>query len=161
MKPTLIVASAAIFLSLALAGTASAQTSFQASITAHDPLPKPCPNNEFLCGTAKIENHGPATWTFTITSLTIQGTCANYQAAVTFELADSSTLVLDENGTACGPGNSALAAANSYGTPTYATGDWSVQSADGQFAGIAGAGTDALHIAGANASGSYTGLLSQ
>lgn len=151
------VTAVAVSLVLILAGTASAQTALRASVSGHTPKPKPCPNGEFFCGVANT-NLGPAAWTLTLTSLTL-GTCDSYTATVTYQLADGSTLVLDENGTACGPGKSSLsnASANSYGHPGDATGSWTVQSADGQFSGMTGTGTDALHFAGADTSGTYTG----
>lgn len=151
------VATAVVGLALALAGTASAQRAFRAGVTGHTPKPMQCPNGEFFCGTANTDL-GPAVWTFTLTSLTVS-TCDSYTAAVTFQLADGSTLVLAEDGTACGPGKSNLsnASGNSYGHPGDAAGSWTVQSADGQFSGTTGTGTDALHFAGADVSGSYTG----
>lgn len=151
-------AAVALLASLAFAASASAQTSFQANVAAHNPLPKPCPNNEFICGTADT-NYGPATWTFDLTNLTpISNACDAYQATVTFELADTSTLVLAETGTACAPGNSNSApTSTSFGHPNSPSGSWTVQSANGQFDGLTGAtGTDTLNIAGAHASGSYT-----
>jgi hypothetical protein len=157
VRALLAAALVAIILALALAGTASAQTGFQAGVTGHTPKPMPCPNGEFFCGTANT-SLGPAAWTFTLSSLTVS-TCDSYTATITFQLADGSTLVLDENGTACGPGKSNLsnASGNSYGHPGNATGSWSVQSADGQFTGTTGTGTDTLRFAGADVSGSYTG----
>jgi hypothetical protein len=44
----------------------------------------------------------------------------------------------------------------SYGNPFTVSGDWTVQSADGQFGSISGAGTDTLHLAGARVSGTYS-----
>jgi len=151
------VATVAVGMALALAGTASAKSAFQAAVSGHTPKPMPCPNGEFFCGTANT-NLGAAAWTFTLTSLTIS-TCDSYTATVTFKLADGSTLVLGENGTACGPGKSNLsnASGNSYGHPGDADATWKVQSADGQFSGTTGTGTDALQFAGAAVSGSYTG----
>lgn len=142
---------------LASAGTAAAQSAFQANVTGTTTKPNPCPNGAFFCGTAAT-NLGPADWTFTLTSLTVS-VCDTYTATVTFQLSDTSTLVLNESGTACGPGKSNLsnASANSYGHPGDATGRWTVQSADGLFSGMTGTGTDALHFAGAHVSGSYTG----
>src|SRR5215831_11077790 len=132
-----LIGAVAVGLALAFAGAASAQSGFQATVTAKDPAPKPCPNGEFLCGTADVANYGPATWAFTLTSLSQEGTCDSYAATVTFELADRSTLVLNEDGTVCGPGKSNLsnASSKSFGHPGDASGSWTVQSADGQFAG--------------------------
>jgi hypothetical protein len=80
-------------------------------------------------------------------------------------LADGSTLVLSEDGTAsiaCAPGNSIVAPSTSFGHPTYANGNWTVTTANGQFSGLAGTpenpttGTDVLDFAGAYGSGTYT-----
>ena len=154
----LVLVAVVLGLGLAFCGTASAQTGFQATVTAKNPKPKPCPNNLFACGTAST-NYGPATWTFDLTSFTLGGTCDPYTATVTFVLADDSTLVLDETGITCGPGNSALsnASANSFGHPNSPNGTWSVVTTNGQFDGLTGTtGTDALDIAGAQTSGTYT-----
>lgn len=157
-----LVVTAAItgILTLALAAAASAQTGFNATVSAHNPLPKPCAGGDFVCGTANTSS-GTATWAFHLTNLTPpSGTCDTYQATVTFELQDGSTLVLAETGTACAPGNSVVAPDSSFGHPTYATGAWAAQSATGQFAELTGTtGTDTLHIAGAQSSGTYTETL--
>jgi hypothetical protein len=152
-----LILTTTIALTLAPAAAASAPARFQANVGAHDPLPKPCPGGDFICGSA-MTNYGPATWTFHLTSLTPpSGTCDTYQATVAFELQDSSTLTRAETGTACAPGDSIVAPDNSYGHPTYATGTWTVQTATGQFHELTGAtGTDTLHIAGAHSSGTYT-----
>ena len=87
----------ALTLTLALTAAASAQTSFQANVSAHNPLPKPCPDGAFLCGTATT-SYGSASWTFDLTNLTpASGTCDAYQATVTFELRDGSTLAVSGN----------------------------------------------------------------
>jgi len=156
-----VIGAVAVALTLAFAATASAQAGFQASVTAKDPAPKPCPNGEFLCGAADVANYGAAAWTFTLTSLTVEGICDSYAATVTFELADSSTLVLNEGGTACGRGQSNLsnASTKSFGHPGDVSGNWTVQSADGRFAGLTGSGTDTLRDAGATVAGTYSGSL--
>jgi hypothetical protein len=156
-----LIGAVAIASTLAFAATASAQSGFQAVVTAKDSAPKPCPNGEFLCGTADVANYGPAAWTFSLTSLTVEGTCDSYAATVTFELADRSALVLNEDGAACGPGQSNLsnASSKSFGHPGDASGNWTVQSADGRFTGLTGSGTDALHLAGAATAGTYSGSL--
>jgi hypothetical protein len=149
-------------LGLAFSGTASAQTGFQASIAGIFPKPKPCPDGDFFCGTA-ITNYGSAAWGFApIQAQQVSNTCTLgpelvYEATVTFVLGDGSTLVLDENGTACQPGNafSAPGAMHSFGNPTTLTGSWTVQSANGQFGSITGPGTDTLKSAGLQVSGTY------
>lgn len=158
-----LLAALVVGLSLAFAGAASAQTGFQASVTGVAPKPKPCPGGAFLCGTA-ITNYGPAAWTWTVLNdAEISNTCGVYpggiyEAAVTFVLGDGSTLVLDENGTLCQPGNalSAPGSMNSFGNPFTITGSWTALSANGQFGSITGPGTDNLHTAGAQISGTYT-----
>ena len=73
--------------------------------------------------------------------------------------ASSSSLVLDENGTLCGPGASFMNTGQnrSFGNPFSFTGSWTVQSATGQFRAIAigTLGTDAIQAAGAAFSGMY------
>jgi hypothetical protein len=145
-------------LSLAFAGAASAQTGFHASITGVTPKPKPCPGAAFLCGSAST-NYGPAAWALVpISDTQVSNACAAYEAAVTFVLGDGSTLALDENGTACQPGNALSAPGGSVsdGNPFTFSGNWMVQSADGQFGSIRGEGTDTLHAAGARATGTYS-----
>jgi hypothetical protein len=153
-----IVASVALAASLGLAAAASAQTGLQANISVVIQKPQPCPNAEFFCGTVAT-NYGPAAWTWTIDGATkISNACTAYESAVTFELSDGSRLALDENGTACEPGNafSAPGAFKSDGNPFTINGTWTVQSAAGQFASITGGGTDTLSTAGARATGTYT-----
>jgi hypothetical protein len=156
LLPALVVA-----LSLAFAGAASAQTSFQATVNGINPKPKPpCPTT--FCGTASIAGYGPATWTINaISTTTVSSACFSYQATTTFELlSDGSTLVLNETGLVCAPGNSSSAPPQSFGFPEYAkNSSWTVESGSGQFSGLTGAGTDALHAAGARISGTYSGTL--
>jgi hypothetical protein len=66
--------------------------------------------------------------------------------------------MLDEHGIACQPGNALSAPGGSVsdGNPFTFSGDWTVQSADGQFGSITGAGTDTLHAAGARVTGTYS-----
>ena len=154
--------------SLAFTEAASAQTAFQADVTATSLLPAgPCANGAFYCGTADIAGYGAASWNFFLTGYTIsQTSCGStYTATTDFTLADGSTLVVNEGGPICGPGKDAAGyfseGPKAYGHPNYPDGTWTVDTADstGQFAGLAGSGTDALHAAGAHASGSYTGAL--
>jgi hypothetical protein len=146
-------------LGLAVSGTASAQTGFQATIKTVNQKPNPCSGGNFFCGTATT-NDGPATWTFLLTdNAPLSTQCLTYEATVTFALGDSSTLVLDENGPVCEPGHALLAPGNmlhSDGNPLTATGSWTVHSATGQFGSITGPGTDTINAAGAQMSGTYT-----
>jgi hypothetical protein len=154
----LLLPALAIGLSLAFAGAASAQTGFHATITGITPRPDECPVSEFLCGTATT-NYGPAAWGLVLISGTqVSNACVTYEATVTFVLDDASNLVLDENGTACQPGNAFLApgSAVSYGNPFSFNASWTVQSADSQFGATTGAGMDTLHAAGARVTGTYS-----
>ena len=156
-------------LSFAFTGTASAQTSFQADVTSTGTLPAgPCSNGAFYCGTANIAGYGAASWNFFLTSVTLsQTSCGTtYMATTEFTLAsDGSTLVVNEGGPVCLPGKDAASffkeGPKAFGHPVYPKGTWTVDTADstGQFAGLGGSGTDALHSAGAHAAGSYTGTL--
>lgn len=159
LLPALVVG-----LTLAAAGAASAQAgSFQATVKGHNPRPQPCPNGDYVCGSATT-NHGVATWTFAPTSETPPppgAPCGSIEATVTFALDDasSSTLVLDESDTICGPGSSIWAPGqmHSDGNPFDLTGSWTVETATGELNSIpiGTTGTDALHIAGAQVSGTY------
>ena len=162
--PALVVAVGLVF-----TGAASAQTAFQADVTATGTLHAgPCSNGAFYCGTANIAGYDAANWNFFLTGVTIsQTSCGStYTATTDFTLAsDGSTLVVSEGGPICGPGKDAAGyfkeGPNSFGHPNYPFGTWTVDTADstGQFAGLGGSGTDVLHAAGAHASGSYTGTL--
>jgi hypothetical protein len=163
MRHLVVSAALVAALSLAATGAASAQTTFQASVSATNPKLAPCQNGAVFCGSATIAGHGVATWSWSLNSLTstTDPNCDNYTGAVTFMLGDGSTLVLNEGGSVCGPGNSLVAQLNApaVGNPAYASGNWTVASATGQFDGLAAAtGTDVLHAAGAQTSGTYSGM---
>lgn len=86
-----------------------------------------------------------------------------YTATTTFKLlSDGSTLVLDEGGLLCVPGNSSSnAPPQSRGFPFYVNNSsWTVDPVStGQFSGLTGSGTDAARGAGAKLSGTYSGTL--
>ncbi|MFL5861184.1 MAG: hypothetical protein ACJ780_10425 [Solirubrobacteraceae bacterium] len=96
-----------------------------------------------------------------------QTSCGSTYTATTDSIltADGSTLALNESGDLCGPGLNAAGyfseGPNAYGHPNYANGNWTADPAGstGQFAGLAGSGTDALTAAGAHANGTYSGTL--
>src|SRR5262245_21644009 len=162
--PALIVA-----LSLGFTGAASAQTPFQATVKATEPLPKPpCPNGAFACGTANLAGYGAASWNWTVTSLTpVVSSCdSTYTATVEFTLASDpgSTLVLDESGNLCAPGKDGAGfwkeGPKAFGHPFTIVGSWTVDPAStGQFFGLTGSGSDLVDTAGANIAGSYSGTL--
>jgi hypothetical protein len=164
LLPALVVA-----LSLSFTGAASAQPAFQATVKGISPKTKPCATT--FCGTASIAGIGPATWTINVPdngTTPASGPCPygppalvkafTYTATTTFTLSDGSTLVLNESGLVCAPGNSQSAPPQSFGFPEYANSSWTVEGTPtGQFEGLAGAaGTDALHAAGAQISGTYS-----
>lgn len=167
-RPVKLLLWLVVTLSLSFSGAASAQPAFQASVNGISPKSMPCATT--FCGTASIAGYGPATWTLNAISTTpASGPCPygppalvsafTYQATTTFELKDGSTLVLNESGLVCAPGNSQSAPPQSFGFPEYANNsNWTVQSAGGQFSGLTGgAGTDVLHAAGRQISGTYRG----
>jgi hypothetical protein len=171
MRHLIVVPALVAAVSLAFTGAASAQT-FQASVKANTPPPEPCPGTITFCGSASIAGYGPATWTLTaITTTPTSGPCPygppafvsdfTYTATTTFELlSGDGTLVLDESGLVCAPGNSASAPPQSHGFPEYASSSWTVDPlSNGVFSGMTGSGTDALHAAGAHFSGTYSRTL--
>jgi hypothetical protein len=157
LLPAIVVA-----VSLAFTEAASAQPVFRASLKATGPTSPPC--SAFVCGTASIDGYGPASFTWTLNSLTPTSNpaCFSYSAVVLFALSDGiSTLSLNEAGLVCGPGFSAVAqppGSNENGHPGFATGSWSVGAATGQFSGLTDAtGADTFRVAGNAFLGAYAG----
>lgn len=170
--PMLALSALVAALSLAFTGTASAQTSFQASVTSTQTRPTGlCSNGAYACGTANIAGYGAASWNLFVTGATgVVSPCGStYTATTYFRLVSDpgSTLVLDEGGTLCGLGHDGAAylgyfdeASQAFGHPFDIVGSWAVDPAStGQFLGLAGSGTDLLLVAGATFSGSYSGTL--
>ena len=95
------------------------------------------------------------------------GTCGNLNAITDFQarssltLADGSALTMSESGTACAPRSSSLTPGGlrSYGTPRSWSASWTVQTATGRFAGLAGADAENGRNAGAEFRLSYSGRL--
>jgi len=150
-------ANLALGLALALAGTASGQTAFNAQVRGHITLPSGCPGGADLCGQAIVAGLGPAEYLFFVGSFdptTASRPCGvytplgDYTATTTFTLGDGSTLTLDEAGTVCGPGNSFPTGGISFGNPRTFSASWEVLDATGQFAGMTGSGTDTGLTAG-------------
>ena len=159
-------------LGLALTEPASAQTSFQASVTFTGTRPAgPCSNGAYLCGTANIAGDGAATWNMYLPGYTlVPSPCGStYTATTYFTLVSDpgSTLVLDEGGSLCGLGHDGAAyrgyfneGSKAFGHPFDIVGNWAVDPAStGQFAGLTGSGTDLALVAGAHAAGTYSGTL--
>jgi hypothetical protein len=157
--------------SFAFASAASAQTSFQASVTFTGTLPAgQCSNGAYICGTANIAGYGAASWNFYVLGNTaVPSPCGStYQSTTIFTLASdpSSTLVLDESGDLCGLGQDGASyrsyfveGSKAFGHPFAIVGDWTVVDATGQFSGLSGSGTDDVNVAGAHAAGRYDGTL--
>jgi len=167
LLPVLVAA-----LSLAFTAPVSAQTTFQANVASTQTLPVgPCANGAYICGTAKLAGYGAASWDVYITGYAPEySACGSSYTATTFLTLASdpaSTLVLDEAGSLCGLGHDGAAyrayfiqGSQSFGHPFAIVGNWTVDGAStGQFAGLAGSGTDQINLAGAHVGGSYTGLL--
>ena len=126
LVPALVVA-----VSLGFTGAASAQTAFQADVTGTVTLPTGCATGAFFCGTADIAGYGAASWNFFVTNVTLsQTSCGTtYTATTDFTLAsDGSTLVVNERGYVCLPGNDGAGwfaeGPHAYGHPNYPQGTW-------------------------------------
>lgn len=186
-RPLLLLPAIAAALSLAVTGTASAQTTFQADVSSNGPGQMACANGAFLCGTANIAGYGAASWDlFLLGNVIVYSPCGTtYEAQTDFTLANdpSSTLVLNEGGNLCGLGHDGAAyrgyfanGPKAVGHPYAALGTWATATAantdcstgglvggpacsTGQFYGLAGSGTDRIDLAGWQAAGSYSGTL--
>ena len=149
---------------LATTGAASAQTTdFSAKILGHVTRHSGgCPQGADLCGEAAIDGFGSAQYLIVFTSFEpTSDACGDYTATTTFTLEDGSTLTLDESGVACGPDHSFLKGPlfTSYGNPRAFSGNWEMQDATGQFAGMTSSGADAGLTAGAAVKATYRGTL--
>jgi hypothetical protein len=165
----------AVLCCLAVAGLAAvspawAQTtaSFSAAIdegfgraTAH-----PCPVSEFYfwCGTGTIAGFGDVTSLAELTDLSgpdPETGCFNATVTRTLTFGDGSTLVLEEIGTLCQPGNAGNApgAAKSFGNPFTIDFTWTIVSGTGRFAGASGSGTGSDRLAGDAGHAALTGTI--
>jgi hypothetical protein len=150
---------------LASTGSASAQTAFQATVKAVPGNDLPCA--QALCGSASIDGYGPAAWTFDLLTLPPGGQCSPYTGISTFQLlSGGGTLVLDEQGVVCTPGNSGNAARQDlFGAPITITTGWNVDTTGvygtntGVFAGLTGTGTATGKFDGPSFKDAYTGTL--
>lgn len=163
---TLGVAIAAAVVSVTLIPSASAAVptralEFSATLDGRSRLPQPCPGGAYLCAEASIDRIGPAEYRlFRLTGEPSGDGCVLATVVTTFTVRDGSRLVLAEERTVCGPGQSLGAGgAYEYGNPTHVAGTWTVQEATGQFSGLGGSGTSTAFLAGARVTGSYDGTL--
>ena len=79
----------------------------------------------------------------------------------TLTFAGGDTLVLEETGTFCPPGNSGNAPGSlvSFGNPFTLSFTWSIASGTGQFAGASGSGTGTDRLAGDAGHARLTGTI--
>jgi hypothetical protein len=165
-----VVAAVAVAVTPASAG-ASTVSVFQAKIKYVSPIPKPLPCAQTLCGTGTVDGYA-GIWEFNLLSFPSGpvAPCSPYTALSTFVTRDGSTLVVDEKGTVCTPGNSGSAprTGNPFVAPwTDITGGWQVDATSlaagpntGVFAGVTGgAGSDSAQITGPEGKVAYTGTL--
>jgi hypothetical protein len=159
-------------LSLALTTPAFAQTTFQAHVTSTQTVPEgSCPNGAYICGTGDVPGYGAASWNMFITGYAPEySACGSSYTATTYLTLSgdpASTLVLDETGHLCGLGHDGanyrsyfVQGSQAFGHPFAIVGSWTVDAAStGQFAGLAGSGTDQISLAGAHVGGDYAGAL--
>jgi hypothetical protein len=128
---------------LAPAAGAKTTVAFQFTVkyTSGVPASKPC--DHFQCGEGTVVGFGDATSTVELTSVSgpIAGTTSCFLVTVdeTITLtSDGSTLRLEEDGTACLPGNSITAP---FPLPVDADGTFTVKRGTGVFQGAKGSGT--------------------
>ena len=120
-----------------------------------------------FCGGGLVVGYGEAQLTLTATSaVPTSAAHCGFALAVTgtatIELADGSTLVLDETGVYCLPGESHVAPGNffvSYGNPLEIDATYTIVGGSGVFAEAAGTGTNAIHQAGDTQMAVYSGTL--
>ena len=154
---------------LAFAGTASAQTAFQANVKGTGSVHDTCLVDQTetdICGTADIAGYGTGSWGLLPTSLNfVPSSCDSTYTATDEFTVGNSTLTLNERGYGCGPGKNGngffMGADHKRQGPNVLHGTWTVDTAasTGQFAGLSGSGTDLLKSAGAHNLGSYIGTL--
>jgi hypothetical protein len=162
--PGLVVA-----VTLAFTAAASAQTAFQANVKAVPGNDWPCAGP--VCGIASIAGYGPAAWTLDVLTVNpggISPQCSPYTGVGTFQLLNGDgTLVLDEQGIICTPGNSGNAPRQDpFGAPiSLIAASWNVDTTGvygantGVFAGLTGTGTDTGKFDGPALKDAYTGTL--
>ena len=165
----------ALLCCLAVAGLAAASpawaqttTSFTAAIdegfgraTAH-----PCPVSEFYawCGTGTVAGFGEVTELAELTDFSgpdPETGCFEVTGRRTLTFTGGGTLVLEETGTLCPPGNAGNApgAAKSFGNPFTLEFTWSIVSGTGRFAGASGGGTGTDRLAGDAGHATLTGTI--
>ena len=156
---------------LMLAGQAAAAVPISAQFTQHfgrgeGASTGPCAIA--FCGRGQVVGYGQAELTLVATGAvpTTANGCGFALAVTgpaTIELPDGSTLLLDETGTYCLPGDSTTAPGNffhSYGNPWAIDATYVVIGGSGVFAGATGTGVNTIRQGGDAQISVYTGTLS-
>ena len=120
-----------------------------------------------FCGNGHVVGYGNAELTLVATSsVPISLTGCGFALAVTgiatIELQDGDTLVLEEAGTYCLPGESTFAPGNlfqSYGNPWEIDASYTVVGGSGVFAGAGGDGTNTIRQGGDAQIAVYSGAM--
>ena len=156
MRRSLLVLLAATVVLGVSAAPAAAQT---LEIKFRTALTKPHSTCEAIfCSPVSVPGYGAGTLTFTDTSFEpFSRSCADYTGISQIDFADPSvpTLVMDESGVVCFPGNSfnAPGAMRSYGNPFRQTGTFVVTEGPAELVGLTG--TTDVRLAGAALRGVY------
>jgi hypothetical protein len=157
--------------SLMLAEQAAAAAPFTAQFTQHfgrgeGASTGPCAIA--FCGMGQVVGYGQAELTLVATGA-VPTTAAGCSFALavtgsaTIELLDGSTLLMDETGTYCLPGDSTTAPGNffhSYGNPWQIDATYVVIGGSGVFAGATGTGVNTIRQGGDAQISVYAGTLS-
>ena len=152
---------------IAASAAAATTTSFSAEFfetfgraTAHS-----CPPDVFLCGTGTVAGFGNATETVVLTEfdpeLASATGCSPLTLTRTITLDDGSTLVTEETGTVCFPGNSFGTRGSfvSFGNPASFEGTYTILGGTGVFKGARGTGTSTFTNSGDAGHASLSGTI--
>jgi hypothetical protein len=156
---TLLVLALGSVLAPAAGAKTTAAFQFTVKYTSGVPASKPC--DHVQCGEGTVVGFGDATSTVDLTSVSgpVAGTScflATVDETITLT-SDGSTLRLEENGTACFPGNSLRAP---FPFPFDADGTFTVRHGTGVFQGAKGSGTwECTNAAGDQQHCTFSGTL--
>jgi hypothetical protein len=121
-----------------------------------------------FCGIGQVVGYGPAELTLVATGAVPAtaigcGFALAVTGSATIEVADGSTLLLEESGTYCLPGGPMTAPGNffhSYGNPLEIDATYHVVGGSGAFAGATGTGVNTIRQGGDAQISVYVGTLS-
>ena len=166
----LILAPLLIVLGFAGSALGAVTDGFEAQFTQHfgrgiGAVSGPC--TVAFCGSGWVVGYGEAELTIIATSTSSTsvpgcGFALAVTGSATIALQDGSTLLLDEAGTYCLPGESQFAPGNlfvSYGNPLEIDATYTVIGGSGVFVGATGAGATTIHQAGDTQTAIYSGTL--